>query len=89
MYFMILLTAPKCSCVGFSINRLTYPTEYAMSGLVFIRYLKLPTKLLYNVQSTGGAELILLNFSLGSIGVAHGLHPSSLAFSTILSAYAD
>jgi hypothetical protein len=60
-----------------------------MSGLIFTKYLKLPIKLLYNVQSIGGAELSLLNFSLGSMGVSHGLHPSSPTFSTILYAYAD
>jgi hypothetical protein len=38
----------------------------------------------YMVLSTGGFELALLYFRRGSIGVSHGFHPESPAFSMIL-----
>jgi len=57
-------------------NLETRLVAYIMSGLFAIRYNKLPTKLLYRVESTVEPSSFLLNFVPSGIGVSAGLHPS-------------
>jgi len=67
-------------------NRLMKPTEYAKSGLVFTKYRREPTTLRYMVGSIAGAELTLLSFRRGSIGVALELQSVRPAVSRMLAA---
>jgi hypothetical protein len=48
------------------------PTTYIISGLVFVRYNKISTKLLYKVESTIGPSSCLLNFVPRGMGVSAG-----------------
>ena len=57
-------------------NLETRLAAYMMSGLVAIRYNKLPTKLLYRVESIVEPSSFLLNFVPKGMGVSAGLHPS-------------
>jgi hypothetical protein len=56
------------------------------SSLVCSRYLRLLIKLQYSVEFTAADASTLDNFSLASIGVAHGLQPFILTFSSSLMA---
>jgi hypothetical protein len=60
---------------------------YIISGLVVVRYNKLPTKLLYRVGSTGGPSSLLLNFVPRGIGVYVGLHSSMQNLLMMYAAY--
>jgi hypothetical protein len=55
-------------------NLETRLVAYIMLGLVAVRYNKLPTKLLYRVDSTVGPSSFLLNFVPRGIGVSVGFH---------------
>ena len=57
-------------------NLETKLVAYIISGLVVVRYNKLPTKILYRVGSTVGPSSFLLNFVPRGIGVSVGLHSS-------------
>jgi hypothetical protein len=57
-------------------NLETRLATYIMSGLVVVRYNKLPTKILYRVESTVEPSSFLLNFVPSGMGVSVGLHPS-------------
>jgi hypothetical protein len=57
-------------------NLETRLAAYIMSGLVVVRYNKLPTKLLYKVESTVEPSSFLLNFVPSGMGVSARLHPS-------------
>jgi hypothetical protein len=57
-------------------NLETRMVAYIISGLVGVRYNKLPTKLLYRVASTVGPSYFLLNFVPRGIGVSARFHSS-------------
>jgi hypothetical protein len=54
-------------------NLETKMDSYIISGLIVVRYNKLPTKLLYRVESTVGPSSCLLNFVPRGIGLSIGL----------------
>jgi hypothetical protein len=61
----------QCESLGDSMNLETRLAAYMMSGLVAVRYNKLPTKLLYKVESTVGPSSFLLNFVPKGMGVSY------------------
>ena len=70
-YLRILLPACQCESFGDSMNLEIRLTPYIMSGLVAVKYIRLPTSLLNNVASTVDPSSSLLNFKpvITSIGV--------------------
>jgi hypothetical protein len=54
-------------------NMETKLVSYIILGLVFVIYNKIPTKILYKVESIVGPSSSLLNFTPRDIGVYVGL----------------
>src|SRR5229473_6867085 len=61
-YLRILLPACQCESFGDSMNLEIRLTPYIMSGLVAVKYIRLPTSLLNSVGSTVDPSSSLLNF---------------------------
>ena len=68
-YLRILLPAFQCESFGDSMNLEIRLTPYIISGLVAIKYIRLPTSLLNNVGSTMDYSSSLLNFKPVITGV--------------------
>ena len=61
-YLRMLLPTYQCESFGDSINLEIRLTPYIMSGLVVVKYIRLPTSLLNSVGSTVDPSSSLLNF---------------------------
>ena len=59
---IILLPACQCESFGDSMNLEIKLTPYIMSGLVAVKYIRIPTSLLNSVGSTVDPSSSLLNF---------------------------
>ena len=68
-------------------NRLIMPTLNKRSGLVHVRYRRLPTRLQYQFASTRSPSSYFKSFAPGSIGVDTGLQFFILYFFKISFAY--
>ena len=86
-YLIILLLACQCESFGDSMNLEIRLTPYIMSGLVAIKYIRLPTSLLNSIGSTVDPSSSLLNFKpvITGVGAVFQLHvlnifKTSLAF---------
>lgn len=69
IYLNILCTAMRCGLQGLPTNQLTILIAWEVSGLVMVRYIKLPTSHLYNVASGGGTPLSFQSSALSSYGM--------------------
>ena len=88
-YLKILLHACQCESFSDSMNLEIRLTPYIRSGLVVVKYIRLPTSLLNNVGSTVDPSSFLLNFKPIIIGVGDDLQLDRLnLFKTVL-AYLD
>ena len=74
MYLSTRLAVPKCLLVGQCINLASKLDAYMMSGLVAVRYRRLPTMLLYSSSLTAPLPSSLVNFSVATSGVITDLH---------------
>ena len=68
-YLRILFAACQCASFSLSINLEIKLTACIISGLVAVKYIRLPTMFLYNVGSTFLLQFSLLNFNPMTIGV--------------------
>ncbi|KAJ1700072.1 hypothetical protein LUZ63_008584 [Rhynchospora breviuscula] len=84
MYRRILFAAPMCCLVGFCIYLATIPTACVMSGLVCVKYIKPPTKLLKRVASAAPVPSIATNFSFTFIGTVALVGESGSGKSTVI-----
>ena len=88
-YLRILLPSFKCDSFGDSMNLEISLTPYMMSGLVAVKYIRLPTSLLNNVGSTVDPSSSLLNFKPVITGVGDVLQLDILNHFKTALAYFD
>jgi hypothetical protein len=88
-YLMILFLAFQCDYFGFSMNLEIRLTPYIMSGLVVVRYIRLPTSLLNSVGSTLDPLSSLLSFNPVMTGVGAAFEFTILNLFNISCAYLD
>jgi len=79
-FLIIRFTANKCETLGTCMYLLTTPTLKLRYGRVLHRYLRLPTMLLYTVESTPSSSRLCSNFTPISAGVIAELLYSILNF---------
>jgi hypothetical protein len=73
IYLKIILPTFQCESFGDSMNLEIKLTSYIMSGLMEVRYMRLPTNLLNRIGSTLGPTSSLVSFVPVAIGVGDGL----------------
>ena len=88
-YLIILLPACQCDSFGDSMNLEIRLTPYIMSGLIDVKYIRLPTSLLNIVGSIVDHSSSLLNFKPVITGVRDVLQLDMLNIFKTLLAYLD
>jgi hypothetical protein len=86
-YLRIHFAVSQCDDFDFSMYLLTSSTPYTMSGLVIVRYLQLPTRLLKIVGSMNFSSLSFVNFVPVATSVPTKLHSAILNFFRISLTY--
>jgi hypothetical protein len=88
-YLKIIVLAFQCDSFGVSMNLEMRLTPYIISGLVVVKYIRLPTNLLNIVGSTLDPSSSLFNFNHVMTGVGATLEFIILTLFNISCAYLD
>jgi hypothetical protein len=88
-YLSILFPSFQCDSFGVFVNLEIKLTPYILSGLVVVRYIKLPSSLLNIVESTLDPSSYLLNFNAVMTGVGATLEFIMFNLFKISCAYLD